>query len=97
MALITCRDCSKQFSDTALNCPSCGWSTGGSKSKVVAFLLAWTLGGIGIHKFYLGRVGWGIMYLIFCWTFVPAFMAFIEGIIYLCMSEYEFNYKYNRS
>lgn len=52
------------------------------------------LGSIGIHKFYLGRVGWGIVYLLFCWTFIPAIIGFIEGIVLLVMSENDFNKKY---
>ncbi len=65
-----------------------------TKSKVAAFLLAWLLGGIGGHKFYLNRVGQGLLYLIFCWTFIPAIIAFFEGIIYLCMDDERFWQKY---
>jgi len=57
-------------------------------------LLAFFLGGIGAHKFYLGRVGQGILYLLFCWTFIPAIIAFVEFIIYLCMSDESFTAKY---
>jgi TM2 domain-containing membrane protein YozV len=35
------------------------------KNKVVAGLLAIFVGGLGIHKFYLGKVGQGILYLLF--------------------------------
>mgnify|MGYP003458009378 CR=1 FL=1 len=49
------------------------------KSKVAAGILAMFLGGIGVHKFYLGQVGMGILYLCFCWTGIPAFVAFIEN------------------
>ena len=66
----------------------------GSKSKIVAFLLAWFLGGFGAHKFYLDRVGQGIFYLLFCWTLIPMIIAFIEGIVYLTMSEERFWEKY---
>lgn len=65
-----------------------------TKSKVAAFALAWLLGGIGGHKFYLNRVGQGILYLLFCWTFVPAIIAFFEGIVYLTMDEERFWEKY---
>lgn len=44
-------------------------------------LLAFFLGGIGAHKFYAGKVGLGVVYLIFCWTFIPAIVAFVEFII----------------
>jgi len=66
----------------------------GQKSRVVAIILAFFLGGLGIHKFYLGRIGWGIIYLIFCWTFIPSLIAFIEFIIYLCTSDEDFAKKY---
>lgn len=52
-------------------------------NKVVYCLLAFFLGGIGIHKFYAGKIGTGILYIVFCWTFIPAFIAFIEFIIAL--------------
>ena len=65
-----------------------------TKSKIVAFVLAWFLGGIGGHKFYLNRVGQGLLYLIFCWTFIPAMIAFVEGIVYLVMDEERFWQKY---
>jgi TM2 domain-containing membrane protein YozV/ribosomal protein L37AE/L43A len=65
-----------------------------NKSKVAAFLIAWFLGGIGIHKFYLGRTGQGVLYLLFCWTFIPAILSFIEGIIYITMDDERFWQKY---
>lgn len=66
----------------------------GGKSKVTAGILAILLGGIGIHKFYLGKVGWGLVYLLFSWTSIPMFLGFIEGIIYLTMSDSSFNSKF---
>lgn len=34
------------------------------KSQIVALILAIFLGGLGIHRFYLGYTGWGILYLL---------------------------------
>ncbi|PQL93997.1 TM2 domain-containing protein [Apibacter adventoris] len=65
------------------------------KNKTTAALLAFFLGGIGGHKFYLNRPVEGFIYLIFSCTLIPAIIGFIEGIIYLCMSDYSFNLKYN--
>ena len=64
------------------------------KNKIVAGILAILLGGIGIHKFYLGQTGKGIMYLLFCWTYVPSVLAFIEGLIILCSNDENFQIKY---
>ncbi|MCR5755510.1 MAG: NINE protein [Acetatifactor sp.] len=63
------------------------------KSKIAAALLAIFLGGLGIHKFYLGKVGMGIFYLLFCWTGIPAIVGFIEGIVYLCSNDENFQLK----
>ena len=63
------------------------------KSKVAAGLLAILLGGIGVHKFYLGKVGMGILYLCFCWTGIPAVVGLIEGIMYLCSNDENFQLK----
>ncbi len=49
------------------------------KNPTTAVLLALFLGGLGIHKFYLGQTGLGILYLIFCWTYIPSFIALIEA------------------
>lgn len=53
-------------------------------SKVAYVLLAFLVGGLGIHNFYAGKIGLGILYLLFFWTFIPAFAAFIQAIIALC-------------
>jgi TM2 domain-containing membrane protein YozV len=66
------------------------------KNKSTAGILALLLGGLGVHKFYLGRGGQGVLYLIFCWTFIPAAIAFIEGIIYFTMTDAAFDAKYNK-
>lgn len=51
------------------------------KSVTTGVMLALFLGGLGIHKFWLGSVGMGILYLIFCWTFIPAIIAIIDACV----------------
>ena len=65
------------------------------RNRVTAALLAMFFGGVGAHKFYLGRAGQGVVYILFCWTFVPAVAGFIEGLIYLTMSDATFRQKYD--
>ncbi|PYE38997.1 NINE protein [Psychrobacter fozii] len=68
---------------------------GNRKSKGTAALLAFLLGGLGIHKFYLDQVFWGILYLLFCWTFIPVIISMFEVIILLFMDESEFNKRFS--
>jgi len=65
-----------------------------TKNKIVAGLLAIFLGGLGIHKFYLNQGLQGLIYLLFSWTFIPAIIAFIEGIVYMLMTDDDFAKKY---
>src|SRR4029077_7481510 len=66
----------------------------GGKSRVAAIVLALFLGWLGIHKFYLGKVALGVIYLLFFWTGIPGFIAWIEAILYLATSDAEWARKY---
>lgn len=50
------------------------------KDTTTAVLLALFVGGLGVHWFYLGRTGKGVLYLLMCWTFLPAIAALFEAI-----------------
>jgi TM2 domain-containing membrane protein YozV len=102
MAMIFCSGCGKEIHETAASCPHCGAiqpstktvvSSRAGKSKSTAGILAIFLGGLGIHRFYLGQ-WWGIFYLMFCWTGVPSVIGFIEGIVFLSSSDQEWNAQY---
>ncbi|MCF2138561.1 MAG: TM2 domain-containing protein [Candidatus Lokiarchaeota archaeon] len=60
------------------------------KDRIVAALLAIFLGAFGIHKFYLGNITMGIIYLCLSWTGITGIIGFIEGIIYLTKTDEEF-------
>ena len=40
-------------------------------------------GGIGAHKFYEGKIGIGIIYALFCWTYIPVLVSIIDLIVIL--------------
>ena len=74
-------------------------STGDQKNKIVAAVLALFLGGLGIHKFYLGCNTAGIIMLVLFFggfvllgfpTLIISVIAFIEFILYLIKSDDDF-------
>lgn len=50
-------------------------------SKGLYIALCLFLGGLGVHKFYAGKWGQGILYALFCWTYVPAVIAVIDLLV----------------
>jgi len=87
--MVYCRGCSKEIHKSAISCPHCGATQrnmGQGKSKVVAGVLALFLGGLGIHRFYLGQ-WWGLLYLLFCWTWIPSIIGLVEAIIFFCTDD----------
>ena len=94
-----CVGCGKPVHKTAVACPNCGArqpaANLGGRQRLPAALIAFFLGGFGGHKFYLGQTGWGIVYLLFFWTLIPAIAAFIGTLMLLTMSDENFNAKYN--
>jgi uncharacterized paraquat-inducible protein A len=71
-----CENCGFLIDARAVICPKCGVPLGpyrdllkkreqaSEKSRLVALLLAWFLGVLGIHRFYVNRVGSGILWLL---------------------------------
>jgi TM2 domain-containing membrane protein YozV len=70
------------------------------RNKYVAALLAFFVGVLGIHRFYLGRNGSGVLMLVLSATIVglvvTGIWAFIDTIRYLAMPEAEFAQRYAR-
>lgn len=65
------------------------------KQKSVAIILCLFGGGLGAHKFYCGGFGWGLLYLLFCWTFIPVIISLVDLIVLAVMSQHDFDVKYN--
>lgn len=74
----------------------------GEPNKLVAALLAFFLGLFGAHKFYLGRIGLGITYLLIGtigWITIIGppilgIICLIEAIIFITKSDEEFHQQY---
>ena len=62
----------------------------GAEKKIVAGILGILLGGLGIHKFYLGYTKEGVIQLILGLFCIGSLIGLIEGIIYLTKSDEDF-------
>lgn len=67
---------------------------GRGRSRKTAGILAILLGGVGAHKFYLGQTTNGILYLVLCFTLVPALLGLIDGIRILAMTDARFRERF---
>ncbi len=78
-----CSRCGSALVVGVLACPRCGTRQQEyvSKDKVVAGVLAFFVGGLGVHRFYLGQ-WWGIFYLIFWATLIPSIISLIEAFVF---------------
>lgn len=72
----------------------------GQKNRVTAGVLAILLGSLGIHKFYMGYNGAGIVLFLVSvlslgtLSWISAIIGLIEGILYLTKTDQEFYYTY---
>lgn len=66
-----------------------------SRSVAVALALAGVVIIPGLHKFYLGQPGWGIVYLLLWFTPIPRIASAVEGVWYLTQDSQTFSSKFN--
>lgn len=77
MAMVFCTGCAKEIHETAPSCPGCGapqhsaqrnfgsnMSNKSDKEFLPTLLLCFFLGMFGVHRFYVGKVGTGILQLV---------------------------------
>lgn len=63
-----CPKCGKEIPDKSTFCPNCSArlveeAGVSSKSRLATSLLAFFLGSFGVHRFYLGKIGTGLLML----------------------------------
>lgn len=90
-----CDSCGADILAKAEICPKCGVRQHSHVSKAVLLLVTFFFGGLGAHKFYLGKWWQGALYLLFFWTWIPALIALVEFIVYCFTSEDRLNEKYS--
>jgi len=85
-----CQNCAADTDPSAEVCINCGVKLAteqptGEKSKIVAGILGILLGGLGIHRFYLGYTVIGIIQIVVTLVTLGfgAIWGFIEGILIL--------------
>lgn len=87
-AMIHCTSCGHSIAANAPTCPSCGAPNAlaqgqvSEKGMVPAALLCFFLGSFGIHRFYVGKVGTGILMLLTLgglgiWTLIDLVMIIV--------------------
>ncbi len=68
-----CAQCGAQLVDEAVVCPKCGCAVApvktvdpnaSPKSRLIVLLLCIFVGGLGIHRFYVGKIGTGVLWLL---------------------------------
>ena len=107
-----CHQCGINTIPEQVMCTQCGISLArpnpfninvGESPKLIVFLLAFFLGGIGAHKFYLGYQKQGIIHVLCVFpgmflfglpTLAIGIIAFVESIIYISKSDEEFKRTY---
>lgn len=67
-----------------------------SKDFWCYIILALIGGFIGLQEFYVRKYVAGIFAVLFCWTCIPAIVAFVEAIYWLFLGKNEFNKEFNR-
>ena len=66
------------------------------KNKNKAIIYAILGGWIGLHRFYLGQTGKGILYCILGLCFVSPILGILDGVSWMLNSQDNFDSKYNK-
>lgn len=86
--MVFCTACGKSIAANAVACPSCGAPNAAAKGQtsektmVAAALLCFFFGVLGFHRFYVGKIGTGILMLLTLgvfgiWTLIDFIMIIV--------------------
>ena len=111
-----CTDCGAVIKLKAEICPKCGVrqsvqndntmllgskNADNGKNKMLAAILAITVGAFGVHKFYLGKTLHGVLMLLALFSFIlswlPFIIALVDTAILVSMKDSDFNDKYGHT
>jgi TM2 domain-containing membrane protein YozV len=73
-----CEECGAEITETG----SVTEAEYGDKDKTIAIVLALFVGSFGAHKFYLGDIKKGAIYLVLFWTGIPFFLGLYDAYQY---------------
>lgn len=92
-----CVKCGSLIRIGETKCPTCFTPVTqySRKNKMTAGLLAFFIGGLGVHRLYLGQ-WWGLVYLFFWWTLIPSIVSVIEAIIFWSTAQETWDEKYGQ-
>lgn len=94
-----CSNCGKEITGNENFCPSCGKilesakvvtpqpknKNASGKNRTIASLLAFFLGGLGAHRFYVGKAGTAVLtILLTCCYGIGCIWALVDLIMILC-------------
>lgn len=98
MNMVFCRGCGKEIHETAVSCPFCGAVQRGpsslqpeasnsvtEKRLLPATIICFFLGWAGVHRFYVGKVGTGLLMFLLTLCFgIGMVWWFIDFIMLIC-------------
>ena len=102
-----CTECIQNIDPSLLICPLCHTAQGLEalagidphihiKNQKLTIWFSFLLGGLGLHKFYLGQYLKGSLYLVFSWTLVPMIVGWVDAFRTMKMSPFNFEQRYRR-
>ncbi|MCL1038431.1 NINE protein [Shewanella corallii] len=100
-----CPQCGQALAENCLTCSNCHCAMGLDalagvdpniriKNQKLAAWYGLLLGGLGVHRFYLGQHLKGSLYLAFSWTLVPVALGWFDAFKTFRMSPFTFQSKY---